>query len=100
MHKKCPVMSVFWLLSKRWMLLILRSLNDWKETFGDIKRSLIWISSKILSERLSELQMEWYVDRVIIQEKPIKIRYSVTDKWKSLWDCIWEIDNWARLNTN
>ncbi len=98
MQKTCPVLWVFNFLSKRWMLLIIRSLNEWKETFWDIKRSVVWMSSRILSERLSELVDAWYADRTIINEKPLKIRYSITEKWKSLGQCVDQIDAWARAN--
>lgn len=98
MSVKCPVLNVFWFLSKRWMLLILKTIGEWKETFWDIKRSLYWISSRILSERLQELQNEGYIDRTIINEKPVKIRYSLTKKWESLWVCLGYIEEWAKNN--
>lgn len=80
MNVSCPIQSVFNFLSKRWMLLVLKSIHEERETFGDIKRSLGSISSKILSERLSELEQEGYILRSVIDGKPVKIRYSITEK--------------------
>ncbi|EKE26370.1 MAG: HxlR family transcriptional regulator [uncultured bacterium (gcode 4)] len=96
----CPIQNMFNFLSKRWMLLILKSINEWKNSFGDIKRWLWSISARILSERLSELQYEWYIERLIINEKPIKIQYNITEKWKSLWECLFSLDNWVKENIN
>lgn len=76
----CPIQNVFNFLSKRWTLLILRSIREGTETFGDIKRSLGSISSRILSERLSELEQEGYIHRTVIDGKPVKIRYSISKK--------------------
>lgn len=88
MHVSCPIQTVFNFLSKRWMLLILRSVHEGRETFGDVKRSLGTISSKILSERLSELELEGYITRMVTDGRPVKIRYSITEKGTKLGDCI------------
>ncbi|MDD2487473.1 MAG: helix-turn-helix domain-containing protein [Candidatus Gracilibacteria bacterium] len=98
MKNTCPVQSIFNFLSKRWMLLVLKSIIDGKNTFGDIKKGLGSISARILSERLTELQNENYIERTVIQEKPIKIRYTITEKGESLGDCLGTLDNWVREN--
>ena len=67
MKVSCPIQSVFNFLSKRWMLLVLKSIHEGRETFSDVKKSLGLISSKILSERLSELEQEGYIIRLVIE---------------------------------
>jgi DNA-binding HxlR family transcriptional regulator len=94
----CPVLAVFNFLSKRWTLLILKALGSGKETFGDLKRELPGISPKILSERLSELAEHGYVDRTVIEGKPVKIRYSLTKKATSFKECLGSMEDWARAH--
>lgn len=96
MNVSCPIQSVFNFLSKRWMLLILRSIHEEKETFGDIKRSLGSISSKILSERLSELEQEGLITRSVTGEKPVKIRYAITKKGAKLGECLVSMETFIR----
>ncbi len=95
-QQSCPVLATFNFLSKRWSLLILKSLSEGVETFGDLKRALSGISPKILSERLSELVSEGYVERVVIDGKPVKIRYALTKKGTSFKECLKSMEAWAQ----
>lgn len=81
-----------------WVLHILRSIYLWNSTFSDIQWSLGTISSKTLSGRLKELQDEWFISREIISEQPIKIKYSLTQKWQNFSDEIDKLWEWARWN--
>ena len=60
---------------------ILRCIADNKTMrFCEIKEALPEINSRMLSERLSELEEEGLVDRIVLDEKPICIEYSITEK--------------------
>lgn len=94
----CPIIFLLDVLSKRWTLHILKSISDWNSWFNDIKRSINWISSKILSERLTELENGLFIERKLINTKPIRVEYTFSKKWKSLEDVIKYINNWAIEN--
>lgn len=79
--KWCPLINLFNIISKMWVLQILRVIFVGYQSFGDIQSSLWKISSKTLSARLKELQNEWFIERKIISEQPLKIRYCLTSKW-------------------
>lgn len=92
----CPVNNLFLQLSKQWIMLIFHNLNMWEKNFSGLKRKLNWISSRTLSLRLKDLQELWFIERNIVSEQPIKIEYSLSEKWKSL---SWELDKlslWAK----
>lgn len=95
---RCPIWSLFNSLSKRWTLHILKSMSDGNKWFNEIKNSILWISSKILSERLVELENDWFIKREIINIKPIRVEYTFNQKWDSLQDVILYINNWALKN--
>lgn len=96
-HKShCPIMSVFTQLSKMWILAILLNITNWEKYFSSLKRSLEWISSRTLSLRLKELQENNFIKRTIVSEQPIRIEYTLSEKWKSF---SWELNNlseWAK----
>ena len=98
MHRvnSCPVNNLFLQLSKQWILLIFHNLAMWEKTFSWIKRSLPWISSRTLSLRLKDLQEIWFISRDIVQEQPIKIEYTLTEKWKSLTVELEKLSKWAQ----
>jgi len=67
----------------------------WEKTFSWLKRGLEWISSRTLSLRLKDLQELWFVKRLIVQEQPIKIEYTLTEKWDSLTFELEKLWKWA-----
>jgi len=92
---QCKILWFFDFLSKKWVLLILKWISEWANTFTDIKKYLWWVNAKIISERLTELQEKWFIKREIISEKPIKIRYSLSEKWLSLSKELEIINTWV-----
>lgn len=87
----CPVYCIIETLSKKWVLLILRTIAEKKKLrFSEIKQELPEINSRILSERLSELEEENIIKRVVQDTKPITISYEITDKGadlKQIFEC-------------
>ncbi|MDD4151346.1 MAG: helix-turn-helix domain-containing protein [Candidatus Gracilibacteria bacterium] len=93
---KCSVLGFFDFLSKKWVLLIIKGIGEGAVTFTDIKKYLGGINAKIISERLTELEEGEFIRREIISTKPIKIRYTLTEKGISLSKEIENIDKWMQ----
>ena len=80
-YVECEVSRTLRILSKKWMFLILLHLYNSQEKlrFSDIREAIPGITSKVLSERLKELEDEEIVHRdVIEQSTPPKTMYSLT----------------------
>lgn len=67
--------------------------------FTDIKEALPDINSRMLSERLSDLEEQGMLDRSVQNTKPITIEYTITEKGKDFdavldaictWACKWK----------
>ena len=83
----CPIYRIIDFCSKKWAMHILRSIADAKTMrFCEIKEALPDINSRILSERLSELEEEGLVERTVTNDKPICIEYSITEKGADMRD--------------
>lgn len=77
----CGVHRIIDKLSKKWNLLILRTItNQKKMRFTEITTSLPEINSRILSERLGDLENEKLIKRIVEKTKPITIYYEITPK--------------------
>lgn len=96
LEEHCPVLSVFTQLSKMWVLPILLQVSHWQKYFSSIKNSLEWISSRTLSIRLKELQKHDFIIREIVSEQPLKIEYSLTEKWTSFSKELGHLSTWAK----
>ena len=76
---------------------MLRALADAKKLrFSDFQEILPEINSRMLSERLGELEQEGLVERKVLETKPISIEYSITDKGKDLRKVFKGFCDWAK----
>jgi len=82
------------LLSKRWVGLILYQLMPGPKRFKDLQEE-IKLSSKVLSERLKDLENEGLLLRKVYPETPVRIEYSLTDKGYTLKESLEAIHHWA-----
>lgn len=92
----CAIVGVWEVLGRRWSLHILKNLST-KEVirFNELKRSLLGISSTVLSQRLLELEREGLVTKKIYPEVPPRVEYSITPQAKELEVIIKDLARWA-----
>jgi DNA-binding HxlR family transcriptional regulator len=54
--------------------------------FEELRRSMPGISPRVLSLKLKELEQNWMVQREIIDTRPPRVRYSLTQRgWTVAW---------------
>lgn len=80
MAETCKVTELIGFISKKWTLLILHAVHGGSDTFSAIQKNASGINSRMLSERLTDMQEYGVIDRKIVCEKPVRIRYSLTGK--------------------
>jgi len=68
-----------WALDVIYVLLIQGGLH-----FNEVRRVLEGVSSRTLTDRLTELEEKGIVTRTVLQDKPVKVVYSLTDYGKGL----------------
>lgn len=83
------------ILGKRWTGLILYVLRDGPKRFSEIADQIEFVSDKMLSERLKELEAESIVERRLYPEVPVRVEYSLTDKGRDLGPVFGAILQWA-----
>lgn len=82
-------------LGKRWTGLILRVLLEGELRFSEILESVPGLSSRLLTERLKEMEDLGIVLREVRNEYPIKVEYTLTEKGRSLEPVIREMQHYA-----
>ena len=83
--ENCPIFFVTRILGKRWAILVLQELlaskNPEGAQFGELHRTLSWVSPKVLTQRLREFQKEGIVRRNVDSSIiPARVHYSLTKK--------------------
>ena len=74
----CKIQSIIAAISKKWVLHILKAVVSGADSFTTIMKEVPGINSRILSSRLAEMEQHQLIERRIISEKPVKIRYYPT----------------------
>ncbi|WP_254525515.1 winged helix-turn-helix transcriptional regulator [Natrinema caseinilyticum] len=93
----CPITSTATLIGKKWHTVILhRLLANGPLGFNALKTEVGGISSKVLSDVLEDLEEKRLVDREIVNEKPVRVEYSLTELGESLEPVIQEMAEWGR----
>lgn len=94
----CPFINLIHFLSKKWIIVVLKSVNDGCKSFSEIEKNLIWVNPRILSNRLKELLDEWYIEKKFMTKDSKKPIYCLTKKGTSLSKHIDSISAWAKEN--
>ena len=69
----------------KWSIEILMSIYSLNSVgFGDLKRLLSGISSRVLSKKLKDLEELGFVEREVIDSRPPKVRYALSKRGEVL----------------
>ena len=94
----CPFIDFMSFLSKKWVLVIIKSISEWCKSYTDIEKNLTGVNPRILSNRLKELQEKWFVEKRVLSEVPYRAIYCLTTKWEWLSLHIEAISKWVNKN--
>lgn len=89
----CPVEIALTLMGDKWKILIVRDLLTGTKRFGELKKSLICISQKVLTQHLRAMEESGLVNRKVYAEVPPRVEYSLTELGQSLkpiHDAMWQ----------
>ena len=90
----CPIEVTLGIIGKKWTVLIIRELFDGKKRFSEISASLP-ISSKLLTDRLKELEEHGIILRTIYPEIPPRVEYTLTESGRSLSTVLSALREWG-----
>lgn len=79
----CPASALLKLLGGKWKPEIFRLAIDGPLRFNNLLRLLAGSNKQSLATALKELEEIGILDKQIIQEKPLHIEYSLTEKGKA-----------------
>lgn len=80
----CPVDLTLHIVGGRWKGLVLWNLRDEPKRFSELKKVLVVINDKMLSQVLKELEAHGVISRKVFEVIPPKVEYSLTKEGKKL----------------
>ncbi|WP_019878976.1 winged helix-turn-helix transcriptional regulator [Succinispira mobilis] len=98
LNLNCPVVYTLSILGGKWKWLIIYMLFEHQLLrYGELKRKLVGITHKMLSQQLKELEAEKLLNRKEYQQIPPKVEYSLTEKGQTLLPIINSMCEWAKI---
>jgi DNA-binding HxlR family transcriptional regulator len=80
----CPVDLTLSVVGGRWQGLVIWTLKNETKRFNEIKKALVTINDKMLSQTLKKLVAQGVLNRNSYNEIPPKVEYSLTEEGKKL----------------
>jgi DNA-binding HxlR family transcriptional regulator len=89
-------------VASKWAVLVITSLCDEPQRFNAIKRRLVGVTQKALTETLRKLEKNGLVARRVIPLSPVAVEYSLTPLGRTLQGpftslCIWAINHQSEV---
>jgi DNA-binding HxlR family transcriptional regulator len=80
----CPVDLTLQIVGGRWKGIVIWNLREQKMRYGELKKVLVTINDKMLSQVLKELEEQGVVSRKVYEVVPPRVEYSLTKEGKKL----------------
>lgn len=91
----CAVDYAFKRVGGKYKGRILWVLRDDVLRYGELKRAIVGITPKMLTQTLKELESDELVSRKVYLEVPPKVEYSLTETGKELIPLIGQLRSWG-----
>ena len=92
----CPVETAIDAIGGRWKVLVIHHLLEGTQRFGQLARRLRGISARTLTKQLRELEQCGVIQRVVYQQIPPKVEYSLTDLGRALEPILLAMHDWGQ----
>ena len=97
-HPRCPSRLFFENMADKWVLYILDTLKTQPQHFNSLKKLIINISPKVLSQKLKMLERDGFISRTALDTRPIKVEYALTALGEELAETAFQFKLWAEGN--
>jgi DNA-binding HxlR family transcriptional regulator len=98
-EQACPIGPVVDIVFSRWTTPILWTLNEYgRQRFVELARRITTITSKVLTQRLRQLERDGLIVRTYHPEVPPRVEYEISDLGRSLAPLFANLAQWAEAN--
>ena len=92
----CPLYTAIAAIEGRWKPMIFQRLADHPHGFGELRRAMPRVTTKVLREQLRQMIADDLVGREDLEPKHLGVRYSVTPYGRSLEPVFGELWRWGK----
>lgn len=97
-HPNCPARLFFEKFADKWILLIVYTLDQQPQHFNELKKSILGISPKVLSQKLKILERDGFLTRTIHEDNVIRVEYALTKIGRDFAQNAYQLKDWVEAN--
>jgi DNA-binding HxlR family transcriptional regulator len=94
----CPTRQLLDELSNKWVCLILVALSTGPKRHRDLRRTIVGVSQKMLTQTLRELERDGLVFRHVTPSVPVRVDYELSPLGRGLLGVVEAIKVWAEAH--
>ncbi|MPY90682.1 MAG: transcriptional regulator [Luteitalea sp.] len=91
----CPIYMTLAAIGGRWKPLIIYRLFEGTKRFSELKRGIVGVTQKMLTQQLRELERSGLVTRRVYPQVPPRVEYSLTVTGESLRGVMQAMSAWG-----
>jgi DNA-binding HxlR family transcriptional regulator len=91
----CPVDLTLQIVGGRWKGIVIWNLRHGEMRYNELKKALVLINDKMLSQVLKQLESQGIVSRVVQENMPPKVEYSLTEMGQKLLPIMKEMEGFG-----
>lgn len=96
----CKVRDALSILVGKWKpIILLYLMSEGTMRYGELKKALVSITPKMLTNQLRELEEEGLISREVYREVPPKVEYSITEYGMTLKPILEAMHEWGTNHT-
>lgn len=91
----CPVATTVALIGSKWKLLIIRNLLNRPWRFNELRKDLVGISQKSLTDSLRSMEEDGLITRTVYPEVPPRVEYALSELGESIRPILSAMELWG-----
>jgi DNA-binding HxlR family transcriptional regulator len=89
------VLDAMYVLNGKWKLAIILSLVQSSKRFSEIQHEVTGILAKVLAKELKDLELNYFIRRVVYPAAPVSIIYEAAEYSRTLKPVIGSLSDWG-----
>jgi DNA-binding HxlR family transcriptional regulator len=94
----CPLYTAIAVIDGRWKPMIFRRLSERPLGFGELRRAMPRVTTKVLREQLRQMMADDLIDREELAPRQLGVRYRVTEHGRSLGPVFLALWQWGKTH--
>ena len=95
MERECPTREVLDRIADKWTMLVVLALEGGPMRFSQLKRRIVGVAQKMLTQTLRGLERDGLVCRRVFPTVPVTVEYTLTPLGHSLSDAVAVVRSWT-----